>query len=286
MQIPEALKKVLTEEQLTEIKAEFDKQVQIAVESALHKYDDEAVKRISDLEAQINESHARKLSLIRSKYNTLLESIQKKHEEALTKEADAFKIRIAEQVEKFVNSKVNSIVNFDVIKEAAKNKTAAVVLESLRKQLAVDSALMQESVRKPLGEIKGKMAKAVSLIKSLKAENTRLNESLNTANAYLLIENKVAGLNEKEASHMRRMLTGKSVEYINEQFDYIRELYAKGQEVRRDNLKKDAIATRKATKRNIPEARRTRDLIPESTRIDHSEAALIREIAGSMAEEF
>ena len=39
MKIPESLKNVLSEADLADIKKEFDKQVQIQVESALHQYD-------------------------------------------------------------------------------------------------------------------------------------------------------------------------------------------------------------------------------------------------------
>lgn len=61
MKIPESLKNVLSEADLADIKKEFDKQVQIQVESALHQYDDEAEKRILELVKQIDENHKVKL---------------------------------------------------------------------------------------------------------------------------------------------------------------------------------------------------------------------------------
>lgn len=286
MFIPEALKKVLTEEQINEIKAEFDKQVEIKVESALHQYDDDALVQINKLEAQINENHARKLKGIITKYNNLLESIKAKHNSELNEEAEKFKVRLAEQVENFINNKINSIVSFDTIKESARNKAANIVLESLRKQLGVDSALMKESVRKPISKAKNSLNEAISYIKKLKAENTALNESLNSSKANLLIESKVANLDNKSADHMRRMLTGKDVKFINEQFDYIYGLYQEGQESRREAIRKEALKARNKKSSNI-ESRRISDLMTESkSQVDSSDAKLIDDIVNEMNQEF
>lgn len=286
MLIPNKLKEVLTEEQLNEIKAEYEKQVELRIESALHQYDDDAVEQIKLLESQINQSHARKLTEISNKYKNVINTIQRKHEEEMTAKAQEFKIRLAEQIEKFIDHKINNIVPFDTIKEYAKNKTAATVLESLRKQLAVDSTLMKESVRKPINEIKSKYDSAVEYIKKLEGENKNLVESVNMSKANLLIESKVAGLDEKTADHMRRMLTGKTEQFINEQFKYILDLYREGQETRRESLRKDALNARKTKNRDIRETRKHSDLIPEAKNNLDSDATLIDEIVSEMQNEF
>ena len=94
MKIPESLKNVLSEADLADIKKEFDKQVQIQVESALHQYDDEAEKRILELVKQIDENHKVKLvNLLKkkdAKDKALLESINAKYTEALLTDAEKF----------------------------------------------------------------------------------------------------------------------------------------------------------------------------------------------------
>lgn len=60
------------------------------------------------------------------------------------------------------------------------------------------------------------MTKALSYIKKLKEENQRLEESLYNSEANLLIESRTAKLPEAEVSHMKRMLHGKDIKFINE----------------------------------------------------------------------
>ena len=121
MKIPESLKNVLSEADLADIKKEFDKQVQIQVESALHQYDDEAEKRILELVKQIDENHKVKLvNLLKkkdAKDKALLESIKAKYTEALRTDAEKFKASLAKNIERFIESKIGNIVDYSIIKE-------------------------------------------------------------------------------------------------------------------------------------------------------------------------
>lgn len=285
MKIPESLKNVLSEADLADIKKEFDKQVQIQVESALHQYDDEAEKRILELVKQIDENHKVKLvNLLKkkdAKDKALLESIKAKYTEALRTDAEKFKASLAKNIERFIESKIGNIVDYSIIKEAALNNTARIVLEGLRTQLGVDSALMKESISGPILEAREKMTKALSYIKKLKEENQRLEESLYNSEANLLIESRTAKLPEAEASHMKRMLHGKDVKFINENFNYILDLYRQGQEKKRTVLKEEALKVR--DKKKLPtEPRRTKDLMTENSS-NNSGFSLIDEIAAEMA---
>ena len=284
MKIPESLKNVLSEADLADIKKEFDKQVQIQVESALRQYDDEAEKRILELVKQIDENHKVKLvNLLKkkdAKDKALLESIKAKYTEALRTDAEKFKASLAKNIERFIESKIGNIVDYSIIKEAALNNTARIVLEGLRTQLGVDSALMKESISGPILEAREKMTKALSYIKKLKEENQRLEESLYNSEANLLIESRTAKLPEAEASHMKRMLHGKDIKFINENFNYILDLYRQGQEKKRTVLKEEALKVR--DKKKLPtEPRRTKDLMTENSS-NNSGFSLIDEIAAEM----
>lgn len=290
MKFPKSLEKVLTDQDKQEIKAEFDKQVQIAVESALHQYDDEAIKRIEAVINQINESHKVKLiSLIekrKAKEKAICESIKEQYEQALTKEADRFKSSLARNIEKFIESKISNIVDYSIIKEAAKNNTAKIVLEGVRKQLGVDSALMKESIAGPILEGQKRLEQYRNYIKKLKVENERLNESLVNSESNLLIESKVSKLPEDTANYMRRMLKGKDIRFINEQFGYILDLYQDGKTKKRSLLKEEALRSPKRQSR-VSEPKRKRDLIPEANNhYKTDDDLLMEEILEEMNDEF
>lgn len=282
MKIPESLKNVLTENEINEIKQEFEKQVQIAVESALHQHDEECIKQVKALESQINETHSIQLNKLMSKakqiFDGRVEKVKAKYESIMTEDAEKFKRNLSESIETLIDKHISNILPYETIKESARNKTAMLVLEGLRKQLSVDSALMKESIRTPMLEARNKMAGAASFIKSLKKKNQQLNEELGRAKADLLIEGVVANLPEDEANHMRLMLEGKDAEFINNQSQYILSLYKKGKAERRENLRKQATSRSLVT-----EAKRSSDLFTnkKSEALD-AESRLISEIAAGL----
>jgi cation transport regulator ChaB len=279
MKLPKGLEKVLSEKDQQDIKAEFDKQVQIAVESALHQYDDEAIKRIEALVEQINESHKVQLMNLMKKRKAIdlkkRTQLQESYNDSLIREANRFKMALASNIERFIEAKVSNIVNYSTIKKAARNNTARIVLEGLRKQLGVDSALMRESISAPIMEGKRELEKCRSYIRRLKEENVRLCESLNNSEANLLVENKVASLNEDAADYMRRMLKGKDIKFINEQFGYILGLYQDNQRKRIDFLREQAMSKVQHSPKRITEPKHKRDLIKSPRTSKRSEDDLL-----------
>lgn len=96
-----------------------------------------------------------------------------------------------------------------------------------------------------------------------------------------MIESRTAKLPEAEASHMKRMLHGKDIKFINENFNYILDLYRQGREKKRTVLKEEALKVR--DKKKLPtEPRRTKDLMTENSS-NNSGFSLIDEIAAEMA---
>lgn len=288
MKIPEKLKEVLTEAEIKDIKAEFDNQVNLAVETALRQEEESTIEKVKVLEQQINESHCRRLSELKDKWTAKYDAVKDYYENTVVAEANDFKYRLAKNIETLVESHVNRALSVAEVKAAAKNNVANLVLKSLRKQLGVDAALMKESIANPVRKMKEEMKRCQTYIETLKKENTQLNESLENANGGLILESKVSGLDSNAADHMRRMFTGKPVEYINENFDYALGLYRDGQAKRRESLRNDALRQRESKKNSVKEPNRFRDLISEDTtvrgRTKSADDKLIDEIVSEMAE--
>ena len=271
MNIPAKLKEILSEDELKEVKEAFDNQVALAVESELRQCESEMSEKLTQLEQQINENHGRKLRLFKEKYDGILERIKTNYEHALNNEALDFKIRLAQNLQKLVEQNINKHVAFAEIKEAAKNKTASVVLNSLRKQLGIDSALMKESVAAPIQKVKNNLSAAREYIRKVKAENAMLKESVKNSKAALLIESKVGNLSSDAADHMRRMFGGKDEKFITEHFNYALNLYYDGKAKKRDSLRADAMKNRESKGRSAKEPKHMRDLIPEASEGELSE---------------
>lgn len=265
MKIPEPLKKLLSEEQIALVKAEFDKQVEIAVESALHAYEDDAIKEIEKTLNMQSEMHIQKLIQLKEKaiksQKILKENLSKKYTDLILKDADKYKTKLANTIEEFITENFNKVVPYKLVAEAAKNKTASIVLTSLREQLAVDTAFSKKAISAPVIDLNNKLGNTIKLIKHLKEENNKLANEAKQNKSKLIIEQHISSLPSNAANHMRRMLQGKDEQYINENFQYILDLYNDGQEKKKKVLTEQAITKRSKSPNRVTEPKRSRDLI-------------------------
>lgn len=273
MNIPESLSKILSEhftpEELDAVTTAMKNAVELQVESRIHQYEEEACKRIDDLVALINESHSAKFKQVtdkvKEKFTALKEQAEARYNKGVISEAASFKAQLARDIESFINSKIDSVVNFNIIKESAKNRAASNLLSALRKTLAIDTALMNESLARPIADAKQRLKGASEYIKQLKEKNQQLNESLEATKGDLLLEQKINTLPAKAAEHMRLMFKNKPVQYINENYDYVLGLYNDNQAAKRNVLAKEAMKSHASNKSRVREAKHTRDLMGRST---------------------
>lgn len=289
--IPEALKKLLPEEALTEIVKAFDAEVELHVESALATYDAEASDKIKNVLKVVDESWNTKFNRVKERtidtINAYKEAVNKKHVKELQEEASRFKDQLSKAIVRYIDLKVENIVPYDTIKEAAHNSAARLVLEGLRKQLSVDTFLMKESVSKPLLDMKNLMAEMQNDNKRLAKENKLLQEKVEQYDNNILIESRVAVLPQDEADHMRRLMNGKSAQFISENFDYTLSIYKKTKAKRHDELKAKALKTHANSRSTLQEAdvkafipKKKQKLVQESFESDE-DAELIGDLASS-----
>jgi len=115
------------------------------------------------------------------------------------------------------------------------------VLEGIRNHLAIDSALQKESIKSAVLDGKTQINEATRKLESALQEKAVIEEELNTIKANLLIEQKTANLDERSAKYVKKVLAGKTVEFIAENFDYTLKLFEKKEESRLESLKEQAL---------------------------------------------
>ena len=133
------------------------------------------------------------------------------------------------------------------INEAVLERKAQKVLENLRSTLAVDSALMSESVRDGIIDGKRQINEALSELEKAQQEVATLKGSLEKARAGLLFAEKTQNLPNKKREYVRKVMSGKSSTFIAENIDYTIALFDKSEAEQTDFLKeqamKDIVAT-------------------------------------------
>jgi hypothetical protein len=247
--LPENAKEILTEESLTAIEQAFSNKLKLTVESALAQQDDLYAKKLNQLIAAIDKDHTSKLETVIEaidRDNTKkLYNVVRRYEKSLTNEASKFKNTLVESISDYLEEFINEAIPFESIQEATKNRTAREVLTNLRKVLAVDSALMSESVQGAVIDGKNQIDTLTQQVEKLANENNVLKESYLKTKANLLIESKTSTLPEKKKEYIKRVLGDKTPKFIEENFDYTLKLFEKKEQERIEVIKEEAFKNRK-----------------------------------------
>ena len=239
----------VTEDVLKEIEDSFntsvDEKVKLHVEKALLEQDDDYAKKLETLVEAIDADHTAKLNQVVAAIDAdranKLETVVAKYEEALTTEAAKFKDEMVGEVSKYLELYVEEKIPVNEIKEAVKNKKAIRVLEDVRQMLAVDNALTQSNIRDAIVDGKDRLDEAAKQLEASNSAVKKLTEDLNKVKAELALEKKTSSLDKDTQVYIRKMLGGKSEQFIKENFDYTVKLFDRTEEERLDNLKTEAI---------------------------------------------
>jgi len=253
--LKEATKDILTEDVLKEIETAFNSAVEdrtlIHVEKALSEQDEDYAKKLETLIEAVDIDHTKKLQKVVEAIDTdraqKLKAVIKKYETALVKEAAEFKSSLVDQISNYIELYVDEKIPLAEIQEAVENKRATNVLNEIRNMLAVDMALAKDSIKDAIVDGKTKIDEAAKQLEDSKKLINELSAKLKKSDAELVLEKRVAKLNEEERAYMKKMLSGKSSQFINENFDYTYSLFNKSEEDRLSALKSEAVTETVAT---------------------------------------
>ncbi len=247
--LPEQVKELLSEESLSSIQQAVEDKANFLVEAALVEQDALYSQKLEQLIKAIDKDHTSKLKRVVEAVDrnnaTKLVKIVNKYESELNENAEKFKTTLVESISQYLEEFIDESIPKEAIAEATRNKTATIVLENLRKVLAVDSALMSESVKEAVLDGKNQITTLSEEIDKLKKENNLLKESYLKTKAELLIEEKSQGLSDKKKEYIKRVLSDKSPKFIEENFDYTLRLFEKKEQERIDVIKEQAFVNRK-----------------------------------------
>ena len=234
---------------LTDLESAFEQRLsektELHVNKALIEQDALYTDKLEKLLEAIDVDHTKKLNkivkVIESDRTKKLKSVIAKYENTLTEDANGFKKELVESVSAYLNEYIDEAIPVADIQEAVKNKKAMNVLNGIRNHLAVDGALQKESIKKAVIDGHNQINEATTKLESALQEKSVIAEELNTIKANLLIEQKTANLDERSAKYIKKSLTGKSVEFIAENFEYTLKLFGNKEDGRLEGLKEEAL---------------------------------------------
>ena len=253
--LPEEVKEILTEESIKGIETAFKDKLSLSIESALTAQDELYAEKLKELMTAIDTDHSKKLKRIVEAVDKAnaekLMTVVKKYESDIDADAKTFKDTLVESISDYLDEFISEAIPTDAILEATQNRTAMEVLTNLRSVLAIDSALMQESVKGAVVDGKTQIDELKSVLTKVENENSVLKEAYEHTKAELVLESKTATLPEKKKAYLKRVLADKSAKFIEENFDYTLRLFEKKEKERLDVIKEEAFDTR-AVKADAP----------------------------------
>lgn len=272
--LKEATQGILTDETLGQIQEAFDnavtERVKIHVEKALTEQDTEYTEKAKQLLEAIDADHSKKLQRVVEAVDAnnaaKLQMVVERYQKIIGEQAKQFKSDIVEKISDYIDVFIESKIPQKSINEAVKNQKARIILNKLRESLAIDSALMSESLKEALLDGKTQIDQYRSVSEKSQQEISELKESLARAKADLVLEQKTAKLPEKKKAYAQRVFEGKSPKFILENIDYTLSLFDKKEEERLETLKEEAFHQRKATSdRVVIEEQTEEQIVSEQT---------------------
>ena len=246
--LPDQVKDLLTEDSLNTIETALQEKTSLLIETALINQDELYSQKLQQLMKAIDKDHTSKLKRVVEAVDISnarkLSTVVKRYEKEINKNAKSFKNTLVESISDYLEEYIDEAIPKDAIVEATKNKTALSVLTNLRKVLAVDAALMKESVKEAVQDGKTQLDTLSEQVTKLERENKILKESYLKTKADLILEEKTSDLPDKKKEYIKKVLGDKTPKFIEENFDYTLRLFDKKEKEKISQLKDEAFSRR------------------------------------------
>lgn len=241
---PEDVQEILTEDSINAIETAITKKVT----TALKEQDEVYAGKLKTLISAIDKDHTVKMKRILEANNkdktVKLVKVIKKYEREQNGDLNKFKKGIVESVGAFMDEFINESLPQEDLKQAVNNKMAYNVLENLRGVLGVDLAMMKGSIAPAIMEGKEEQNRLKAENEKLKKQSKILQEQAETAKRELFLESKTSKFPDQKRKFINQALEGKSLKFIEENFDYTLRLFEKGEKKQQHIIKENAIRER------------------------------------------
>ena len=246
--LPDQVKDLLTEDSLNTIETALQEKTSLLIETALINQDELYSQKLQQLMKAIDKDHTSKLKRVVEAVDISnarkLSTVVKRYEKEINKNAKSFKNTLVESISDYLEEYIDEAIPKNAIVEATKNKTALNVLTNLRRVLAVDAALMKESVKEAVQDGKTQLDTLNEHVTKLEKENKILKESYLKTKADLILEEKTSDLPDKKKEYIKKVLGDKTPKFIEENFDYTLRLFDKKEKEKISQLKDEAFSRR------------------------------------------
>jgi len=223
------ISKVFEEVVSEQVTAQLNEKVEVAVNLALVEQDESHEAQLGQILEAIDADHSTKLQ-------KMVENVDKEHTKKLEGIVGHYEQLLGEESKKLVTSLQTDISNFldltlddllpkDMLKEAVANTKATRKLKKIQEMVSVDEDFINESIREALDDGREQIESLRENMNTVLKENVRLSASNSKIGSELIIERKTKNLKDEKRLFVEQTFKGKSVDYVEENFDYALKMF-------------------------------------------------------------
>lgn len=216
------------------LKQKLDESYTAKLEELVEKIDQDHTAKLKKLVEAIDTDHAVKLDKlvkgIDKKHTEMLEQVVEKYEGQIAKDAKNFQERIVEEVSNYLDLYIDKNVPTEQISEAVQNIKAAQQINQIRQIVGISEEFIDAEVKEALVDGKKTIDSLRAELNEALKENAELAHKANKAQAKIVLEQKTADMPSAKKQFVNKLLANKAPEYIEENFQYVVDMFEKEQE--------------------------------------------------------
>jgi hypothetical protein len=266
-------KDILSEETASAIAEAFDvavnekvdSRIKLEVENATSKIDEDHAEKLQKLLEAIDTDHTGKLEKVVEAINTdhthKLEKLTNYFRNALNEKADDFSNKMIDQVSNFLDITLEKLIPQDQLNEAVSNTYARKQLDKIRGMIGIDADHVNDSIKGAISEGKEKIDELNEKLNESYKENESLLGKIKSIESKSILEEKTVGMPSVKKDFIFKLLNDKESSYIQENFNYVVEMFERSEEETASELVSEATSKAQSFGAKVP----TREVVVEST---------------------
>jgi hypothetical protein len=251
--ISEEVAKEIAEAFETAVNEKTETRVSLKLESALASQDEDHAEKLKKLLEAIDTDHSDKLqkvvNAINENHTEKLEQLVSFYRKALNEKAENFSKQIINELSNYLDLYVDKLVPADQLQEAVENVYAKKQLDEIRKLVGIDASFVNEQVKNTISEGKSIIDDLNEKLNESNKEKQELLEKVQIIEANMILEEKTRNMIKAKKDFVVKLLGDKSKTYIEENFNYVVEMFDAGEEEKTTELVDEA--KQKAISRNV-----------------------------------
>jgi hypothetical protein len=257
-------KSVISEETASAIAEAFESavnekvesRVSLQVESALSQQDVDHAAKLEKLLEAIDTDHTEKLqsvvNAINEDHTNKLDKLSSFYRKALNEKAKDFSNKMIEEVSNFLDIALKNSLPKEQLEEAVANTYARTQLEKIREIIGIDPEAVNTGIKSAISEGKKTIDSLNEKLNESYIENEALLEKLKVVESTILLEQRTKGMPSTKKDFIVKLLNDKDSSYIEENFNYVVEMFERGEQEAASELVSEAKLSAKSRDAKVP----------------------------------